>query len=291
MSRISGAKPEIDEHKADRENPHDVDDGQTGAADSLSNHESSTGGVHGVDGTDSVAGQGDVDDVTTDLNDHAGSSSGVHGVGASNVESVSGSQSKADSAESSAKSHTDTHENKSNPHSSSASDTDLSNHVNDGTNPHGVTTSQIGALASSDYNPESDTHSRPTQTDTTQQGGQLTKIRDGGVVGTVSANSTGTVTVDISSNSFFTDEYQFQHGGASDLTIVGYEVRESDGTVINSDSSLNAGAFEIVTAITPGAVPAELDLTLQNTSNFGMDVKLDLWLAEPYVGLHDHPVL
>jgi len=124
MSRISGAKPEIDEHKADRENPHDVDDGQTGAADSLSNHESSTGGVHGVDGTDSVAGQGDVDAVTTELNDHAGSSSGVHGVGASNVESESGAQSKADSAESSAKAYTDDHEAKSNPHSSSASDTD-----------------------------------------------------------------------------------------------------------------------------------------------------------------------
>jgi len=121
--------------------------------------------VHGVDGTDSVAGQGDVDAVTTDLNDHAGSSSGVHGVGASNVESESGAQSKADSAESSAKSYTDNHENKNNPHSSSASDTDLSNHVNDGTNPHGVTTSQIGALASTDYNPESDTHSRYTDSE------------------------------------------------------------------------------------------------------------------------------
>jgi hypothetical protein len=112
-----------------------------------------------------VAGQSDVDAVTTDLSNHSGSSSGVHGVGASNVESVSGAQSKADSAESSANTYTDDHEAKNNPHSASASDTDLSNHANDGTNPHGVSASQTGALASSDYNPEADTHSKPTNSE------------------------------------------------------------------------------------------------------------------------------
>jgi len=117
----------------------------------LSDHAGSTSGVHGVPDTDTVAGQSDVDSVTSDLNDHAGSTSGVHGVGNSNVESEAGAQSRVDD-----------HEAKSNPHSSSASDTDLSNHVNDGTNPHGVTAEQTGALDASDYNPESDTHDKPS---------------------------------------------------------------------------------------------------------------------------------
>jgi len=196
MSRISGAKPEIDEHKADRENPHDVDDGQTGAADSLTNHEDSTGDVHGVPAGDSVAGQSDVDAVTTDLSDHSGSSSGVHGVGASNVESESGAQSKADSAESSANSYTDDHENKSNPHSGSASDTDLSNHVNDGTNPHGVSASQTGALASSDYNPEADTHSRPTGTQPESQDGEFIETASQDIA--IQRDTVSTATFDLS---------------------------------------------------------------------------------------------
>ena len=83
-----------------------------------------------------------VESLEVDLSDHAGSTSGVHGVGGSNVESESGAQSKADSAESSAKAYTDDHEDK--------------------PNPHGITVGKIGALASSDYNPESDTHSRYT---------------------------------------------------------------------------------------------------------------------------------
>lgn len=155
MSRIAGAKPEIDEHKADRENPHDVDDGQTGAADSLSNHESSTGGIHGVGDTDSVesesGAQSKVDDhenknnphsesaSDTDLSNHAGSSSGVHGVGASNVESESGAQSKVDD-----------HENKNNPHSASAS----TSHNND--------EHSVPFLPESNYDPEADTHDRYT---------------------------------------------------------------------------------------------------------------------------------
>jgi hypothetical protein len=81
-----------------------------------------------------------VDALEVDLSDHAGSSSGVHGVGGSNVESEAGAQSKADSAESSAKSYTDDHEAKSNPHN--------------------ITVGKIGALASSDYSPEADTHDR-----------------------------------------------------------------------------------------------------------------------------------
>lgn len=48
---------------------------------------------------------------------HEGKETGVHGVGDSEVESTDGAQSKADDAESNAKDYTDTHENKDAPHS------------------------------------------------------------------------------------------------------------------------------------------------------------------------------
>lgn len=64
-------------------------------------------------------------DAKTYTDTHETETTGVHGVGASSVESVSGSQAKVD-----------THENKANPHSASVSDTDLTNHTNNGSAHH-----------------------------------------------------------------------------------------------------------------------------------------------------------
>jgi hypothetical protein len=270
MSRISGAKPEIDEHKADRENPHDVDDGQTGAADSLTNHEDSTGDVHGVGSGDSVAGQSDVDAVTTDLSNHSGSSSGVHGVGASNVESVSGAQSKADSAESSANTYTDNHENKNNPHSSSASDTDLSNHANDGTNPHGVSTTQIGALAASDYNPESDTHSPPTATAEAAQYGGFENLysKSSQAYSIATEEETRTETVDA-----YTDELELSMNIIdTDLVWKSYTIRDDSGTTVASGSPGydSTTSDTTISVLFSTALVSEIQYTFGGTpDNFG----------------------
>ena len=70
-----------------------------GAQSRVDSHEADTGGVHGVSGTDSVAGKSDVDAVASDLSDHEGAS---------------------------------------NPHSGSASNTDLNNHESSTGDVHGV---------------------------------------------------------------------------------------------------------------------------------------------------------
>ncbi|WP_408954724.1 hypothetical protein [Natroniella sp. ANB-PHB2] len=70
--------------------------------------------------------------------EHYSESSGVHGVGESKVESTSGSQSKANQAESNAKDYANQQAN--------AVQSDLDSHKGDTSNPHEVTPSQIGAL-------------------------------------------------------------------------------------------------------------------------------------------------
>lgn len=98
----------------------------------LTEHAGSTSGVHGVAGTDTVAGQSDVDAVTSDLNDHEAATSGVHGVAGSDT--VAG-QSDVDAVTS-----------------------DLNSHETD-TSAHGANGEVFGSL---DYTPESDVHNRYT---------------------------------------------------------------------------------------------------------------------------------
>jgi hypothetical protein len=205
-----------------------------------------------------------VDAVTTDLSNHSGSSSGVHGVGASNVESVSGAQSKADSAESSANSYTDDHEAKNNPHSSSASDTDLSNHANDGTNPHGVTTSQIGALAASDYNPENDTHSRPTSTQTKAKRGGFVTLYDKSTPFTIDSDpQTESIAVDV-----YTDELELSFTVLdTKITWKSYAIKDTDGQTIASGSP-NVDSDTTVTALFDAARVAEIQYTFGIIDNY-----------------------
>lgn len=254
----------------------------------LSNHAGATGDVHGVPAGDSVAGQSDVDAVTTDLSNHSGSSSGVHGVGGSAVESVSGAQSKADSAESSANTYTDDHEAKNNPHSSSASSTDLSNHANDGTNPHGVSTSQIGALAASDYNPESDTHSPPTNTQDTSRSGVLTGEFFTGSIIDIPSGGTETTTVNVGRQ---TDEVVITISAAGEIQLKSYQIKDGSGTVTKSSTSESASGNYTKTILFNGVYVSNVSFTHENTggsTNGLYEQKVQTRIIA--VGNHNHQI-
>ena len=99
-----------------------ADGAASGVQENLDTHETKTGGIHGVGGGDAVESVSGASEkvaiaennaitVSKEYTDtHEVKTTGVHGVGGSNVESTSGAQTKANTAESNANGYTDTHE-------------------------------------------------------------------------------------------------------------------------------------------------------------------------------------
>ncbi|QRV15015.1 hypothetical protein JMJ58_19225 [Haloterrigena salifodinae] len=90
-----------------------------------------------------------------ELDTHIGDSDNPHGITASGVGAIEDAANTVDenhlSFDPATQSELDAHEDASNPHTGSASQTDLTNHTGDTSNPHGVTHSQLSGVGSSDH--------------------------------------------------------------------------------------------------------------------------------------------